>query len=248
MLRSIRELQGYAVIAEDGEAGEVETFLFDDEEWAIRYLVVDTGNWLSENLVLVSPVAIKNAAWRDKVVKVGLSKEQIENSPPIESNKPVSRKKEMEISQYYSWPMYWQPSARSYGVFTPPQVKKIEAQGKSTEREEGHLRSVKEVTGYHIKASDGEIGHVEDFIVDDENFWAMRYAVINTTNFIGGKDVLISTQWIDDVDWTRKKVYVDLLKKAIKDSPKFDPKEPVNREYEETLYDFYGRPRYWEND
>jgi hypothetical protein len=107
-----------------------------------------------------------------------------------------------------------------------------------------HLRSTKEVIGYHIQAVDGEIGHVEDLIVDDEE-WFLRYLVVDTRNWLPGKAVLVAPGWAKRVDWVKRKVHVDLPQEAIRDSPEFDPSRPVNREYEVRLYDYYGRPHYW---
>jgi hypothetical protein len=114
-----------------------------------------------------------------------------------------------------------------------------EGQSKSS-----HLRSTREVIGYNIQASDGEIGHVEDFIVDDET-WIIRYMVVNTRDWLPGKKVLVAPRWIEKVTWAESKVYVELTRESVKNSPEFDPSAPVNREYETKLYDYYGRPKYW---
>jgi hypothetical protein len=114
----------------------------------------------------------------------------------------------------------------------------------ASESGDPHLRSTQEVLGYYIHASDGDLGHVEDFIVDDDN-WTIRYMVVDTRNWLPGKKVLVAPEWITEVSWGESKVYVDLTQDAIKDSPEYDPTETVNRLYEERLYDFYGRPKYW---
>jgi hypothetical protein len=106
------------------------------------------------------------------------------------------------------------------------------------------LRSAKEVTGYHIEALDGEVGHVEEFIMDDE-LWTLRYMVVDTQNWLPGRKVLVSPTWVKSLDWAEQKVTVELTCDAVKDSPKYDPRLPINRDYEERLYDFYGRPVYW---
>jgi sporulation protein YlmC with PRC-barrel domain len=106
------------------------------------------------------------------------------------------------------------------------------------------LRSLEEVKGYHIQATDGKIGHVEDFIVDDES-WEIRYLVVDTRKWLHGKQVLLSPKWIQEIKWLESNVYVDLSREAVRNSPKYDPFSPVNREYEIRLYDYYGRPKYW---
>jgi hypothetical protein len=122
-----------------------------------------------------------------------------------------------------------------------------QAQRTTSKKEKGdpHLRSTREVIGYHIRATDGKIGHVEDFIADDES-WTIHYMVVDTQTWLRGKRVLIAPAWVSKVDWVEKSVYVNLRKESVKDSPEFDPTKPINREYEVRLYDYYGRPRYWE--
>jgi hypothetical protein len=128
----------------------------------------------------------------------------------------------------------------------PPPKNEYEDKSRSDE-EKGvtHLRSTKEIIGYHVGAKDDEIGHVDDFIAEDEKSWNIRYIVLDTRNWLPGKKVLISPQWAKEISWTFKKIFVDLLKEIIKNSPEYDPSEPVNREYENILYDYYGKPKYW---
>ena len=82
MLKNVIHLKDFTIRATDGEIGTLEQFYFDDETWAIRYLVVNTGGWLSGRLVLVSPIALRQAEWQSKRLDVALTKKQIENSPP----------------------------------------------------------------------------------------------------------------------------------------------------------------------
>jgi len=239
MLRSIDELIGYKIEASDGDVGKVSDFLFDDELWVVRYLVAATGNWLVGRQVLVSPAAFYGKPrWENEKFPLILTKRMVEESPDIRENEPVSRRKESEIVAYYHWPAYWYPV-----MHRRPEV---DAEQGAEEEESGdsHLRSVREVEGYHIEARDGSIGHVEDFIIDDDR-WEIMYLVVDTKNWLPGRRVLVSRLWIDEVSWLGSKVMVDLTKEVIEKSPEFDPSAPVNREYEEVLYDYYGRPKYW---
>ncbi len=242
MLRSTRDLKGYKILATDGEIGHVHDFYFDDRDWILRYLVIDTGKWLPGRRVLISPVALGQPEWSSKLLPVVLSRQQIENSPHISEDEPVSRQHEIDLVRYYDWPTYWPVSP----IGVPPEgaMKRVEKEEARQEKGDPHLRSMREVTGYHIAATDGEIGHVEEFIVDDSN-WIIRYMVIDTRNILPGKKVIISPQWIDNVDWQESKVEILLTQKSVKQSPEYDPSQPVNREYEEHLYDYYGRPKYW---
>jgi hypothetical protein len=240
MLRSLKELQGYTIRAVDGDIGRVHGFYFDDLKWIIRYLVVDTGTWLPGRLVLLSPTALGRADGKSFVLPISLSKSQVENSPPIEADQPVSRQKESELHRYYGWHPYWSGTAVGLAVH----AKQLEEENIEEGWGDPHLRSSREVIGYHIQARDGEIGHVEDFIADDDA-WMVRYMVIDTHNWLPGKKVLIVPAWAKEIDWVEKKVHIDLKRDTIKAGPEFDPSEPVNREYEIRFYDYYGRPIYW---
>ena len=266
MLRSVNDIQGYAVHGIDGYIGGVDQFYFDDESWTIRYIVVDAGTWLIGRRVLISPLSIDRADFSGQRLNLSLTKEQVERSPDIDTQKPVSRQHEMEHANYYGYPYYWGADGGLVGTGTypadlgvpatigyPDRAGMASGYGESvTEWQETpvekqgdpHLRSTKEVIGYHIEAKDGEIGHVENFIIDDES-WAIRYMVVDTSNWWLGKKVLVSPQWIAEVDWAESKVRVDLSREEIKRSPEFDPYALVNREYEERLYDHYGRPKYF---
>ena len=263
VLRLMDELRGYTLGALDGDIGSVSDFFFDDEHWVVRYLVVDTGGWLSGRRVLISPIALGEADWQAERLSVALTREQIERSPGIDTHKPVSRRHEAEYAGYYGWPYYWGggglwgPYAYPYQMtmaVPPPAAAVQPGQGDDAaeaeepeDPEDAHLRSASEVagfTGYRIRALDDEIGHVADFILDDET-WAVRYLVVDTGTWLPGKKVLIAPQWIARVSWEQAQVDVDLPRAAIERSPEFDPSMPVNRQYEARLYDFYGRPVYW---
>jgi hypothetical protein len=188
MLNKIKTLKGYRLDGLDGEIGKVKEFYFDDMYWTIRYLVADSGNWLSDRLVLISPNALLAVNKEEQKIAINLTKKQIEDSPPLESDKPVSRQYEKAYYIYYGWPIYWMGP---YGWGPYPYIvhdRYAVLQDEEAEKKEWdtHLRSTNAVSGYHIQASDGEIGNVEDFIVDDET-WAIRYLIINTRNWWPGK-------------------------------------------------------------
>jgi hypothetical protein len=251
MLRSIKEVIGYRILASDGDIGHVHDFFFDDEIWAIRYIVVDTGTLLPGRKILLVPSAVEQPEWIAHTLPVKLNKEQVKNSPEIDTDKPVSRQAEIELHKYYNWVPYWGVPPQGVVPPAPPkEEEEVREENKKKrvlegERVDPHLRSLKEVTGYHIQAPDGEIGHVEEFIANDSN-WFICYMVVDTRNWLPGRKVLISPDWIERVSWANSKVYVDLPRELIKNGPEYDPAEPVNRQYEERLYDYYGRPKYWE--
>ncbi|MDP9310826.1 MAG: PRC-barrel domain-containing protein [Chloroflexota bacterium] len=264
MLHSIHEMKGYTICARDGEIGTVDRFLFDDQHWTIRYMIVDTGGWLSGRRVLISPISIRTSSWDKQLIDVGLTKQQVEHSPGIHTDEPVSRQKEAELAQYYGYAPYWggagvwgaglYPAPLLYAYPTrpaamaPPAVPArptAEQEFGTQERGDPHLRSTEEVIGYTIQARDGDIGQVDDFLVDDET-WTLRYMVVDAGSWWSGKKVLVAPEWIGTISWERSSVVVDLTREMIKGAPVFDPYTPVSRNYEAQLYEYYGRPAYWQ--
>jgi hypothetical protein len=253
MLRNVKDLRGYALRATDGVIGRVDDFYFDDEGWAIRYLVVDTGSWLSGRKVLISPIAIGPPDWTTHELPVSLTKAQVEHSPDIDTRRPVSRQHEAEYFGYYGYPYYW-GGAGLWGMSAYPGS--LTTEGRIEEElkahrtraartpDDCHLRSCKAVIGHHIEASDGEIGHVQDLLVDDRT-WAIRYLIVDTSNWWGGQHVLVAPQWIEDVGWSEAKVTVDLTRQAVRDAPPYDSAAQLDRQQEQGLYEHYGRPGYW---
>jgi len=259
MLRSIKQIYGYQIRETDDVMGAVKDFYLDDESWTVRYLVVDLGGLLPGRHVLISPEAMGRPDWETMSFPVSLSLAQVKGSPDIDTARPVSRQQEIELRRYYAWPLYWggfMGPAGPAGSWLSPVDAAAEAERKEEWARRGatavqerpadiHLRSTKEVTGYHIHAVDGSIGHVDDFIVDDEN-WALRFLVVDTKNWLPGKKVLMAPLWVDAIDWESRQVRVDLTKEGVRNAPEFDPEAPINREYEERLYDYHGRPKYWQ--
>jgi hypothetical protein len=248
MLSKAKTIKGYKLESLDGEIGSVKGFYFDDHRWTIRYLVADTGSWLTGRLVLISPYALNRVIQGDECLTVDLTKKQIENSPSLDSHKPVSQQFESDYYGYYGWPPYWNGSS-VWGDTTHLERDrnkwvKVSAQGKPWDR---HLRSTQEVTGYHIQALDGEIGHVDDFVIDDDT-WAIRYLVVSTKNWWPGKQVLVSPDWIERVSWSESKVFINLTREDIQGSPPFTDDTLLTRDTEEGLHRHYNREGYWVED
>jgi len=255
MLRSIQHITGTTIQATDGRIGEVTEAYFDDERWAIRYLIVDTGSWLAERKVLISPYSIRQPLVPGENISVHLNREQVKNSPDIDTHMPVSRRHERQYLGYYAYPDYWEggqlwamggfPVLAPVGL-TPPEVRLAMDEEQQVAPEDVHLRSSDNVTGYDIEASDGSIGHVKDFIFDDES-WAIRYLVVDTRNWWpGGKKVLIATHWISDISWSEHTVTTKLTREEVKGSPEYDEDVVLDRGYEERLHQAYGKRGYWD--
>ena len=218
MLRSLKELESYTVRALDGDVGKVVNFLFDDERWAIRYLVVQTGGFFQERQVLISPISFREVDWSMQRFQLGLTKDKIKHSPRVDADRPVSRQHERDYYQFYGYPCYWgsmgvggmgyQPSLLGSG-----RARDALPEHSDEEAGDAHLRSVKEVCGYHVQGSDEAIGFIADFIVDDET-WDVRYLVIDTGHWWWGHKVLVAPRWASRISWEQKKVFVNLSRDA----------------------------------
>jgi uncharacterized protein YrrD len=232
VLRKAKDLVGYAIHATDGNIGAVTDLYFDDERWAVRYLVVDTGGWLTGRKVLISPRAFGELEWSAKVLPVSLTKSQVENSPDIDTNKPVSRQHEAAHLGYYEYPFYWggsglwgmgeYPGDLSSQTAIEAELRANEPASPVTASDDSHLQSFNAVMGYHIHATDGEIGHVDDMLIDDRS-WAIRDLVVDTSNWWGGHKVLIEPGSITSVTWSSAEVKVSLSRADVQKARTFDP-------------------------
>lgn len=245
MLRSAKSLRDYHIHATDGNVGHIKDFYFDGQEWFVRYVVVDTSEWLPSRTVLLVSDILGTPSEKEKALSVELTREQVRNSPDVDTNKPVSRQHELDLFDYYGWSPYWGAGRSGFTqhVVRAPQAEEA-GQAAVAQAGDPNLRSVREVAGYSIFATDEKVGHVEDFILSDED-WIVRYLVVNAGNWLSGRRVLISPEWVHEILWRDRTVVVDLTKDEIRGSPPYDPNQPVNRQDETHLYDFYGRPKYW---
>jgi hypothetical protein len=258
MLHTINDLKNLAIHASDGDIGLTKDFYFDDKQWAIRYLVVETGSWLFSKRILLSPISIKELNQENKTLTVSISRSQVKNSPDIDSEKPVSRQYEVDYMGYYGYPHYWgntglwgsypSPYMMAPGYYSvAPQPDDFDApdmfadvNAALSRDKDHHLRSSDAVTGYHLDAIDGELGHLQGMLIDIDT-WAIRYLIINTSNWWLGHLVLIAPKWIKEVSWPTSKIYVDMTQQQVKDAPTFDPSVPFSLEHEQSLQTHYGR-------
>jgi len=251
MLRSLKSIEHYKLSATDGELGRVVDFLLDDERWAVRYLVAETKSLLTDRKVLISPVFFRQSDWSDRRFRLALTKEKIEQSPNIDADKPVSRQHERSYYGYYGYPYYWgYPGLWGYGgspsLLAPGSMNAVLDEHSDGKSNDVHLRSAKEMRGYHLQGSDGEIGHVIELFVDEET-WQVRYLAIDAGSWLFGKKVLIAPQWAKRISWDERKVYLDLSRQQIKNSPAWNGTEIIDREYESRLHKHYGHPAYWDD-
>ena len=244
MKRRLKNLNGFTIGGTDGEIGKVKEFYFDDKSWTIRYIIVETGSWLSERKVLLSPQAVINTDWEENVFRVNLTMEQIKNSPDIDTDKPVSRQHERDLYGYYPWGGYYWGGGMGMGMY-PIAInqtiqKENDVSDDDTSDDDPHLRSADKVTGYNIKATDGEIGDVEDFIINDSN-WQIDFILVDTGNWFPGKKVLIAPKMIKEINWEASTVVVNATEDRVKNSPEYQPGEELSESYEANLQNYYGR-------
>ena len=235
MLREAGKFEAIEVRASDGVIGRVADLLFDDRFWHIRYFVIATGDWLGGRRVLISPLAVPPNQGADDSLAVNLSRDQVRDSPNVDATVNLTREHELSLREYYRWPPYWGASITLSGDVMPealspvsPPPEEDAAPGKSDEdptpsepeppRDDAHLRGTRHVRGHSLVATDGEIGHVEDFLIDQAH-WQIRYLVVDTRNWWPGKKVVIAPLWLRRVSWSEEKVFVDLSRNAVRASP-----------------------------
>jgi uncharacterized protein YrrD len=236
-LRKLSDLTGYGFLAQDDEVGQLEEIYFDDQQWQARYLVVRTGNWLFGRKVLLVPEVIEGIDDEQKNIWVNLTRQQIEHAPPIDSEQPVSEHYQQQYYSYYDWEPYWTTDPLFRATPAIPPFVQPETPPKP---ENPHLRSSSEVTGYRLAAEGGEVGHVEDFIFDNEN-WALRYLEIDTRNWLPSRHVLMSPAWVEQVDWAEQQVKVAVSQNLVKSAPEYDSSRHISRDYQLDLYKHYGK-------
>ena len=253
MLRKASAINGYAIAASDGRLGVVSDILFDDASWMVRWLVVDTGKWLSGRKVLLPLAKLGHLDPNGREFAVGLTMRQVMDSPDIDTDRPVSRQIETDIYDYYGWQPYWGSGflmgGYDYGdgaktVSPVPELRLLAEDVAAARRknDDPHLRSVEAVTGYHVHASDGEIGHVEDFLIDDAN-WTLKYLVVDTKNWWPGERVLISPRSAREIDWTNNLVHLNVDRQRVKDSPAYNASTSVDPAFEKHFQNHYGDVR-----
>jgi sporulation protein YlmC with PRC-barrel domain len=255
MLHTLNDLSGFAIQAIDGNIGTVKDFYFDDRRWVIRHLVVETGSWLESHKVLLAPTAIKHLNRENKTIIVDLTVDEVKASPHIDTDKPVSQQYDIDYLSYYGYAFYWganniwDSDATLNGLVEENPKAQTFAAIDRVRRMHGdrHLRSCDEIINYHIQASDGEIGHLQEMLIDEDT-WKVNYFIANTSNWWLGHQVLIDPQEITDISWGNAKIYVNMTQQQVQNAPLFDPEVPRNREQELGVYLHYDRDGYWEGD
>jgi len=225
----LNNLIGFSVKAQDGIIGRVHDFYFDDETWTIRYLIVRTGSWFSGRFVLIPSSELGKPDWERHHFCVGLTCSQVRDSPDIDTEKPVYRQQEIALHDYYQWLPYWKVGM--VDAFGPVSLPSSATGSEEDEKDEGsgqkalgdpHLRSIRHVRGYYIHAKDGNIGHIDECIVDDKN-WSIESFVADTRNFFPGKKVILPVHEVTSVEWLDFSIHLSLSREFVRNSPEFNP-------------------------
>jgi sporulation protein YlmC with PRC-barrel domain len=266
MLHKVSDLKGKKIHCTDEEFGTVRDTYIDIDTWTLRYIVVDTGGMMSGRQVIVSPRSVKSISAEGDVY-VTLSRSQLEDAPTLEDNLAPSRAFEQTYFDYIGSPYYWNGPFLWGAYPSPMDVEAVNVQPAppvrdaadrvATDRDHGkdyeeisrlesggepRMYSTKEVDGYHLRATDGEIGHVDDFVMDDQT-WQVRYFIADTSNWWFGHKVLIDTAYVNAIDLHDRKVDIELTAEQIKDSPDFDDSKPIESHYADALDQHYRKER-----
>jgi len=263
MLRSMNDLEEYAIHATDGEIGRLQDFTFDDKAWVVRYFVVDVGSWSASRKVLISTLSIHHSDWSEKTFPVSITRKQVEDSPAFDIQTPLSRKQEVEYLGYYNYPYYWggtglwggetYPDRFSTGsggfeaapfILNAPSRDREDVDVEVPSHLQHDLRSGITLKGNDVVAADGDIGKITDLLIDEET-WAIRYLVVETGDWWPGHQVLIAPQWIDEVYWTDSSIRIGMARWQVKDAPHYDPMVNIQRQNEMETHQHYGRIGYW---
>ncbi len=250
MLLSTSRLEEAKIDAEDGSIGKISTFLFDEEHWVVRYIVVRHGFLSLGGSVLISPVSVTPIQGGDSI-EVGLTRDQIKNAPTADLAKPISRAKEEQFHRYHEIPVYWGGSGLWGSAMTPAEAGTVTYKPESKEEpaepeeEEYHLRSTGEVEGYRVQATDGPIGKVVDFVMDDSS-WKIHYIHAETPEEIGNGHLYVSPQWVTGISWIEKQLSIGVGRDRLSNVPAVGIQGELSREDEKRLHEFFGQKPYWE--
>lgn len=220
-------LIGKTIEALDGEVGSVDDLYLDDQAWSVRYLAVDTGKWLPGKKVLVTPEAIVKPWHHQPSIAVKLTMEQIRSSPDVDTAMPISRVAEELLHRHYQWTPYWDSAIGPIPPVPPPPAltvgeDRVEAGKEAESQVEVRLRSANELAGYHVKAGDGDVGHVNDLLLDDD-LGRILFVVVEVKGWLFGKKVLVGPSMISEVDWATSTVHVSANRQALKSAQEYNP-------------------------
>ena len=225
MKRSLKSLTSLSLAGIDGRIGKVKDLYIDDQSWIIRYWIVDTGDWFPGKKVLISVQSLTIQDWQNDVLEVGLTLDQIKNSPDIDTEQPVSRQQEMKLYEHFPWRIYWGPGMGSKGQLAPMTESVKAALAKDADYHNNydnpHLRSMDKLIGYDIQATDGHCGKLVDMIVDTEN-WEIISLVIEMGSWLSSDKVLLPASAVTEINWAGSDIALSLSQQQIKESSPYE--------------------------
>lgn len=251
MALEYKKLKGFSINAMDGKAGKLKDILFDDHSYKVRYFVIDTSSWLPGRKILLSPEAVDKVDYDNSVIFFKLTKDTIENSPPLSDHLPVSKQHEQSLTQYYSWAPYaistgWFP----YPAYTIPNdsvgyasdlypsnwINLSENKERNFDR---YLRSCEEICGYKISSIDEEkFGEVSNIIFIEKS-WLLIDLVLSSNRWLpGGKNFACSPMFVESFNEYERELRVSMTKKMMLDSPEYKF-ENYGEQYRESLLNHY---------
>jgi hypothetical protein len=231
-MKTLRRLEGFRVLGEGETLGKVMDAYFDDHVWAVRDLVV-AGSGRHARLWWLSPHSILRIDQRRRTIETTITAAQWRTTAPDEPDTAIPRATWTGLLKYYGFPYSWRGLDRAVAPRVP-----------SSSGPELHLRSERRFRHYLVHALDGELGHVEDLLVD-EHSWAVRYLVVDTRRWRPGGRVLLAPEWVLYVSWLEQSVHTSLEQKTVRTAPPYDRRTRIDRAYEARLRQHYGRPAAW---
>jgi hypothetical protein len=247
MLWNVSVIKGYAVAGSNGPLGTASDFLFDDASWKMRWLIVDTGDRCSDRQALVPASVLDRPDPALRCFSVNLTVQEAKNCQSPDQDLPVSRQGGRDLHAYYGWEPYLAGSCFEGAIaakFVPrPYCAEMRLRDRETATPpkkfgDPHLRSVEEIIGYHVHATDGEIGHVEDFLAE-ESGWDIRSVKVSTKSWISRTSVLVSPVSVTMIDWIERLVFLDIDRQKVKLSTPYDPRTTVDGRYAASALPYY---------
>lgn len=240
MLFDLEALKGMKLQARDGEIGKCVDFLFDDQYWTVRYMDARAGNWLTGRRVLISPISLREPDWEAGLLPVGLSREQVKDSPSLGEDQPVSREFEREFFRFYGYGYYWMGGAAWGAGVLPSELENRHADIAEQGGEENHLRSLKEVSRYHVISGDKDIGKLDALLVDDAD-WAVPYLVVDTGTRLSHNRVVVPASWFADISWSDRSLQLQAGRGQLESAPEYRGGAPVALEDASRYRRFFNR-------
>lgn len=241
MLKTLQSMRDCTLSAKDGEIGTVRDVFFDDEYWTVRYLVVNTSSWLVGRKVLILPHSLGVLDNFNHAISVDLTRQQVKDSPDIDTDQPMSRAEELKYHRYFGFPIYWggivsEMPAPIPAIPEPLYPSKEDVPGQIHET---HLRSARELEGYRVEASDGHMGHVSELLIMPED-WHIPYLILKTKDWLPGRKVIVPTTSFRRVNWLDRSIKVNLERAEIERAPEFNGQDLENGTLDEKLYQHFG--------